>query len=393
MAAEKNPELLARYADYEAALQQVPQVSSLPDPQWSFGYFPMPIQTRNGRQLARTGLQQMFPWFGTLAAREDAASQRAVADFQVFIDVRNALFRSVKVAYYDLYELERSIAFSEENLLYLASLERLARTQFAAGTGALVDVLRAQVQQEEALTQLAILREKRRPLKAVFNSLLNRPLQDSVQIEDVSTLTDTLLWTEATGLDSLDNPKLRALDAQQEAARADEQVAIKEGFPSMGIGVDYVVMGAYPPSVEVPAGNGMDMVMPMVSMTLPLNRKKYRASQQQAQARQAALARRRESTVNELRTQWEQAQFTLVQARRQAALYQRLTQKVQQEITLLRTTYSAAGSDFEEILRAQQQLLDYQLKLVSAQRARWVSQADLDYIVGQPDVPLTESTD
>ena len=38
-AAENNPGLKAQYMEFEAALQRVPQVSTLADPTFSFGYF------------------------------------------------------------------------------------------------------------------------------------------------------------------------------------------------------------------------------------------------------------------------------------------------------------------------------------------------------------------
>ena len=39
IAAENNPGLQAKYKAFEAAVQRVPQVSTLPDPSFSFGYF------------------------------------------------------------------------------------------------------------------------------------------------------------------------------------------------------------------------------------------------------------------------------------------------------------------------------------------------------------------
>jgi outer membrane protein, heavy metal efflux system len=39
IAAENNPNLKAKYFQYQAALERVPQAGSLPDPQLSFGIF------------------------------------------------------------------------------------------------------------------------------------------------------------------------------------------------------------------------------------------------------------------------------------------------------------------------------------------------------------------
>ena len=84
IATENNPSLQAQYKDFEAALQKVSQVSSLPDPTFSFGYFISPVETRVGPQRAKFSLSQMFPWFGTLEAQSDAASLMADANIRPF---------------------------------------------------------------------------------------------------------------------------------------------------------------------------------------------------------------------------------------------------------------------------------------------------------------------
>ena len=61
MSARNNPEVRALYNQYLAALEKVPQSGSLPDPQASFGYFPIPMALVEGDQLAEIQVMQMFP--------------------------------------------------------------------------------------------------------------------------------------------------------------------------------------------------------------------------------------------------------------------------------------------------------------------------------------------
>ncbi|MDZ7689755.1 MAG: hypothetical protein U5K69_01120 [Balneolaceae bacterium] len=82
-AAQNNPALKASFNHYLAALEQVPQVNALPDPELAFGYFISPIETRVGPQTARFSLSQMFPWFGTLDAREHIKINEAKAQFSI----------------------------------------------------------------------------------------------------------------------------------------------------------------------------------------------------------------------------------------------------------------------------------------------------------------------
>ena len=130
IAAENNPGLLAKYKNFEAAMQRVAQVSSLPDPNLSFGYFISPVETRVGPQQARFSLTQMFPWFGTLSAQENAASLLAEAKYQEFLDARNKLYYQVSASYFPLYELEKLISIEVENQRILSSYKEIATVQF-----------------------------------------------------------------------------------------------------------------------------------------------------------------------------------------------------------------------------------------------------------------------
>jgi len=124
-AATNNPALKARFNEYQATLQVVPQVGSLPDPRVSFGYFIRPVETRAGPQQARLSATQMFPWFGTLNAEENSAIQIAKAKYEAFEEAKSNLFYEVKSAYYDLYVIRKAISITTENINILNTFYRL----------------------------------------------------------------------------------------------------------------------------------------------------------------------------------------------------------------------------------------------------------------------------
>ena len=61
ISAKNNPAVLQKYYEYQAALQKVPQVGSLPDPELSVGIFLSPMELVSGNQVADIRLMQMFP--------------------------------------------------------------------------------------------------------------------------------------------------------------------------------------------------------------------------------------------------------------------------------------------------------------------------------------------
>ncbi|MGB5364048.1 MAG: TolC family protein, partial [Aureibaculum sp.] len=173
IAAQNNPEVKATYAMFEAAMQKSPQVSSLPDPSLTMSAFGQMIETRVGSQEARFSIMQMFPWFGTLSAKENAANLMAEAAFQEYLDTRNEIFFDVKSMYAELYELDKMIGLEEQNLSILNTYKELAITKFKNGKGAMVDVIRIDIKRNESITNIQLLKDKYFPLQVTFNNILN----------------------------------------------------------------------------------------------------------------------------------------------------------------------------------------------------------------------------
>lgn len=134
IAAENNPKLQSAYTQFEAALQQSPQVSSLPDPTLTVSAFGRMVETRLGAQEARFSLMQMFPWFGTLKTKKEAADLLAEARFQEYLAMRADLFFEIKKAYAQLFAIEKTIALKEENLDILDSYRELSLSKFRSGS-------------------------------------------------------------------------------------------------------------------------------------------------------------------------------------------------------------------------------------------------------------------
>ena len=426
VAAENNPELKAYFNEYLASLEKVHQVGALPDPELTMGFFFQPMERFMGNQQADIQLMQMFPWFGMLKTQKDEASKMALAQYEVFQDAKYRLFYQVKNTWYQLYRLEEEIRITEENLEILKQYERLALIRFQSadiGTGSgpsnmqqatsmnsgsstssassmggmsggmtsgtsgkssskggssmgtsssmngggsgMSDVLRVRIQIKELENTLALLEDSRLPIKAEFNQLLNRDINEVVSIAD-SLSGSVVSWERQALLDSItqNNPMLKMLDAEEEAYEAQKKMARLEGRPMLGAGVNYI---PFSPRTEngMPMG-GNDMVMPMLRLTIPIYRKKYNALQKEAELKQLAVQQRRENTVNQLTTRWSTALRDLDDATRRTKLYREQTDLARQTLNLLMTSYATDGRDFEEVLRVQQQLLDYQLKLITS---------------------------
>ena len=131
-----NAELKAKFEEWKAALEQIPQAKALDDPRFTYGYFIEEVETRVGPQRQKFGIMQVFPWFGKIEARTDIASAKAKAARQRYETTKLKLFRQVKAAFYEFAYLATAIDIAKQNLELLQHFEEVARTKYRTATWA-----------------------------------------------------------------------------------------------------------------------------------------------------------------------------------------------------------------------------------------------------------------
>ena len=379
-ALENNPGVKASYARFEAEMQTIAQANALPDPTFSFGYFISPVETRVGPQRMKFSLAQMFPWFGTLQAKSDMRSYLAEAAYQEFLDQQQLLELKVRTSYYSLWELHERIALLEANLVLLKSRKELALSGFSVGKSSMADVIRTDIMIEESATNIRLLQDKIAPLEFQMNSLLNRTDQSSISISgnfnrasmELPARSDTSLFQ---------NVNIQAVRARIKAAEAAEELSARQGRPSFGIGLDYVLVDDRP--IQGLEDNGKDVIMPMVSMSLPIFRKKYKAQTQEAILRKEALEFSEQNLINELESKLELKRYAVESSMVNASLYKYQIAKGEQVRDLLISDYGNNGTGFDEMLAIEKQLLDYQIRTVKVITEGLIGRAEFLYIISQ----------
>src|SRR5690606_34229015 len=132
---------------------------------------------------------------------------------------------------------------------------------------------------------------------------------------------------------SQNNPMLKMLDAEEGAYGAQVKMARLMGRPMFGAGINYMAFS--PRTGDGMSMGGTDMVMPMVSVTVPIYRKKYKAMSREAEIKQEAAGQRRESMANQLTTQWTAALQNLDDANRRTGLFCEQADLARQTLNLL----------------------------------------------------------
>lgn len=441
IAAENNPGLRSKFMQYQAALKKVSQVGALPDPEVSFGLFIKPMERYSGDQTASISLMQMFPWAGTLSAAKEEMSLMAKAEFESFNEAKSMLFYEVKLTWFELLRLNEETKILTSNAELFKTLENIAVSRFKSGaqsetpsgnssmsqrsqagatsrtgsnmsgmnmqtgrssigtdrvtemgnmssmgsmsgSGSMADVLRIKLEINELTNKIELLHESKIPLITRFNRLLNRSSEETVSLsEGLSESEIPIPYSDL--LDSIisGNPMLKMLSSEEEAYIAQAKMNRKMGLPMVGIGLQYDIFR--PGMNNTAMMNGKNMLMPMATVSVPLWRKKYRAAVQESQLMQKSISLQRQNITNQLIINYEDVIRDYRDAQRRVRLYKEQSVLASQVLNLLTVKYSVSGADFDEIIRVQQQLLDYELQYIKALFDGNSSVAKLEQLTGK----------
>jgi outer membrane protein TolC len=132
----------------------------------------------------------------------------------------------------------------------------------------------------------------------------------------------------------------------------------------LGIGVDYSVINKS--SMVTSPMNGQDMIMPMVSVTIPIYRRKYNAMKAEADLSKTATQYNYTATANSLQTEFYQASQLYQDADRRMKLFLNQYSLATKTLDIMLKSFSGSGGNLTDILRVRQQMLNYELKQVEA---------------------------
>ncbi len=356
-----NAELKAKFHQWKAAVEEVPQAKSLPDPKFTYGYFIEEVETRVGPQRQKFEIMQNFPWFGVIEARGDRAAAKAKAAHKKYEAKKLELFEQVKYAFYEYAYLAKAIEITKQNLELITHFEEVARSRYTTALTSHPDIIRAQIELAVLEDRLESLKELRPAITAKLNSILNRqvssdlPWPKSPEYRQV-----TIDFSQLYAMIIQNNPDLQAMGHEIEAARNAEKLAKKKSFPNFGIGVGYIdTTHARASGVN---DSGKDPIIAMLSLTLPIWADNYKAAQRQARAQLYQKTHEKTQMENTLAAKAQQLLYEFEDTDRKIELYRDvIIPKAEEMLVASETAYQAGTIDFLSLIDAQRVLLKYEL--------------------------------
>src|ERR1700756_2477978 len=245
-AGANNPQISAADHGARVARQMAPQVTTLPDPKFTYQQFsvgsPKPFAGYTNSDFAYIGVgaSQELPWPGKLRLRGQVAERDADTK-QAEVEVtKTSIADAVKADYLQLAYLQQTLGILRQNETVLDQLIQDATAHYRVGQGMQQDVLQAQVNRTKIVKEISMHHQQMGQMQAHLKGLLNRD-QSSPDI-----VTEDLIETPLKrGSDELltvvrqNNPEVQ-VDASS-IRKQDAQLASakREGKPDFTVGYMY----------------------------------------------------------------------------------------------------------------------------------------------------------
>ena len=371
-----NPKISGANNEYEIALEKRNEVNTLPDTEFSVGYFISETETRTGPQQFKLSARQMLPWFGTITARKNYAAAMADAEYVNVAIAKRQLKLNVSQSYYKLYAAMDMQNVLREQVSLLETYEELALTYIEVGKASAVDLLKLQIRKNELLQEIEALKNTFKAEQAEFNSLLNQPVGTQIKVVNLSQMPLDSLSVSNTTVTT--HPELIKFDKLYESVVSNETLNKKEEIPDFGVGIDYINV-AERPSQNF-SDNGKDILMPMLSVSIPIFNSKYKSVSKQNELRQEQITNERKERENQLNAVLAEA----LSARETALMNYRTQLKNLQHAKdaedILTKSYETGIIDFNDILDLQELQLKFEKAIIKSITNYYLQTATLNYL-------------
>jgi outer membrane protein TolC len=374
-AISNNPEIEKVDLQYKIASERINEVNSLPNTDVNAGVLAIAPEMEMPMQLFKVSVMQMLPWFGTLSSRKNYAASMADAQYVEITIAKRKLALSVAQIYYSLYEIRAKQEVLTKNIALLQTYERLALTSVEVGKASAVDVLKLQIRQNELQQEMDVLFQQNKEIQAAMNSLLNRDYDSNIKV------VYSLEIPEDDNFNSFDsllvNPELIKYDRLYESIELSELLNQKESGPMVGFGVEYSKLEDSP----MITSSYRDMVMPMVSLSIPIFNNTYKSQTKQNELRKQEIQSQKEERLNVLKADLAKAISQRNQARIKFNTQMENLKQANNAEEILTKNYETGTIDFNDVLDIQELQLKFQTDQIESVQLYYTQSAIVNYLI------------
>jgi cobalt-zinc-cadmium efflux system outer membrane protein len=375
-ALSNSPEIQKFELQYSIASEKINEVHTMPNTEFGVGYFVSEPETRTGAQRFKVSVKQMLPWFGNITARENYVSSLADAKYEDIVIAKRKLMASVSQSYYNLYANMAKQEILIENISLLETYETLALTSIEVGKASVVDVLRLQMRQNEMEQLNKVLKQQYLAEQTRFNKFLNRDKDIAVNV--INELNIPFEDFEINAENLLLHSELLKYDKLYYSVEQSELLNQKESSPMIGFGLDYINVERRP-NLDF-SDNGKDIVMPMVSISIPIFNNKYKSKTKQNELQQQEILSRKQERFNTLETLLDKAINDRISARISYSTQTKNLKQAKDAEGILIKSYETGTIDFNDVLDIQELQLKFQINKVESVKTYYMQTTIINYL-------------
>jgi len=386
----RNPSLLSQRMRANASAALIDSAGALDDPQLTYSIAPSSfgdsIPSGFGNALGvRQNFQisQAIPWSG----KRQLQVERMETETQVLVNTvaesRDVLIAEVRSVWAQWWYVHLALSSNEELRQLISSQSVVTETRYANGLGAQQDLLKIQNFSLQLQHQHLALGQERAQLQSRLNFLLGQsaatPLPEpSTELKgpEMATRLELEQWLLET------QPSLLKLQANAQAAFVNKQLTEKDDYPDMQFSLGYNELW----------NESAQRLQVGVSVNIPLDFGKRTARKSAARYTLHSVQMEVQSKRDELLSQLETQISSFEQAAHRIQLIEsELLPSATRLVNASLANYEGGRGQFDELIEAQEQLLETQLLLNSTYAEQFIVLAQINRLTGDRFWSIGES--
>jgi cobalt-zinc-cadmium efflux system outer membrane protein len=384
LALANNPEVRASGARVDAASGRAYQAKQWSNPELELSAEDWPVSGGQGFSDAKQtiGVAQTLPFPGKKSLdRQMGGAGVKLSEAELALR-RTELVRDVKAGFFRVLASERLVEVSTQLVAVAESSATTARKRVDAGAAAYQEQLRAEVQLEQARTELTSFERELAAARQGFATLLGRPELSHARLTGALAETPDARLIETIAADPLaKHPSLTAAQANLDRARLEQRRARLDPYPDVKVGVAGGRIGATDESI---IQLGFSVPLPILD--------RGKGKQQETRANVNIAEAELHAVQQQLQREWANALKRYRTAAEQVANYrERILPKATEALRLVQTGFEQGKFNFIDLVDTQQMTaearLAYQQKLLEMNIAQAEMEALLQPQTHQPSTP------
>ncbi|MBE0543436.1 MAG: TolC family protein [Verrucomicrobia bacterium] len=371
LALEANPQLRASLARVDASVGRAKQARQWGNPELELSAEDWPVSGGQGFADAKQtiGVAQTLPFPGKKALDGQIGNAGVKLSEAELTLRRTELVRDVKSGFFRVLASERVVEVAKQLVVVAESSANTARKRVDAGAAAYQEQLRAEVQLEQARTELTGFERELATAQQAFATLLGRPDLNHAKLTGALADRPNARLLELTPEEHPGtHPLLNTAQANLDRAQLEYRRVRLEPYPDVKVGVAGGRIGATDESI---IQLGFSLPLPLID--------RGKGKRQEARANVNVAEAEMLAAQQQLQREWANARKRYRTAAEQVANYrERILPKAAEALRLIQTGFEEGKFNFIDLVDTQRTTaearLAYQEKLLELN----VAQAELE---------------